>query len=289
MISLCNTTITLGSSAQVLIIAMGPPCILIAIFNAVAFFSMRLYTKTIYRLLLYKMISETVLSLMMSAGAIKYEHLPLMYVDAIVIFMIGASTILSNWLAIHVFVFAVCYKNPKALEPLYVATTVLICTSLSALYIAAVSLAPTADGCIANIAMGGACIVLTLGLLLSSATFMATLVTVMHRRWCVDGSPYKRQYKTTLQETIPFALYPSAYFLLLFPLLILSAHHVLPITRLKSTHDFRYVLPQVFCLLGCVLLMAHLVAVRFIQKCDRKPSMISRLEAQNGAYGSIQF
>ena len=39
-----------------------------------------------------------VLSLMMSAGAIKYEQLPLLYVDAIVVFMIAASTLFYHWL-----------------------------------------------------------------------------------------------------------------------------------------------------------------------------------------------
>lgn len=208
MSSLCNATVTLGSGAQISIFALGALCVLIAIFNAVALFSMRLHTKTIYRLLLYKMICETALSLMMSAGAIKYQHLPLLYVDAIVIFMVAASTVLYHWLGVHLFVFAVCYKNPKALEPLYVATTVLFCATLSALYIAAVFLAPASDGCIVNIAMGGSLVVVVLVLVLSSATFMATLVTVMYRSWCVRGSPYKRHYMTTLQESAPFAFIP---------------------------------------------------------------------------------
>lgn len=284
--NLCNTTVVLSSGAQICIIALGVPCLAIAILDIIALFSMRLHAKPLYRLVLYKVISEAVFSVTMAGAAIKYEDLPLIYLDAIVIFMATATILLYLWLAMHLFVYAVCYKNLKTLEPLYVASTVLLSVSLSALYIAVIKLVPAPHGCPMNIVMAGALVVLSLLLLLSAAAILSSSMTMIYRSWCKHESPYKRQYRATFKETIPFVVYPTAYVLFLCPLLILSIYHMIPISVLKSTHDFRYSLPQCFCVVGCLTVTVHLVVVRFIQKCERKSSMISTLVAQNGTYGS---
>ena len=283
----CNATVVLDSSAQIFIVVLGFPCLLIGIFDVVALLAMRLHTKVLYRLVLYKVICEVAFSIAMSGAAIKYERVPLLCIDAIFIFMVTACTMLCFCFSMHLLLFAVCYKNPKVLEPLYVAVTVGLSTVLSAFYLAFVQLDSSVRGCAYDTVMAGACTVVFLLLMLSSANLMVTTVTVMYRCWCKHETSFRRQYKATFKETIPFLLYPTVYGIFGFLLLSLSIHNAVPIAALKSTHNLRYTLPQGFCLLGCVLVMVHLSVVRFLQNHEQKPPMVSRLEAQNGMYGSV--
>lgn len=279
MSSSCNATVTPGEGVQTTIVVLGALCALVALFNAMALVLRRLYTNILYRLLLYKMATDCLLSLTMTAGAISYKQISLLYAGSIVVFMTAASVLFYHWFAVHLFISTVCCKNPTFAETFYVFATGLISGGVVALVIAGSALLPAAQACTVNEALWVAYVAMASLPVLSSAIVVAAfLITLCGSR----RGPNKRRHGEALRETVPFSVYPLVSSLFLALLLAMSA------APESMTHEFRCVLPQCVCALWTVALTAHLLAVRLTHKCERKSPIASSLESQNFTYGSMQ-
>lgn len=106
----------------------------VCLFAAVLVGILKLYQQTVYRLALYQVLAALVLGtvLVVEVIFVNYSNAPEAYHYACVavafflLYSMWMKVVCTVWLTVHVFCYAVMYKNLKKLEGIYVATSLLI-------------------------------------------------------------------------------------------------------------------------------------------------------------------
>ena len=108
--------------------------VLVCLLAAILVHRLKLYTKLVYRLALYQVLSALGMSSVsiMEVMFINYDDSPNIYgrickaIGFLLVYTEWIKLLFTMWVTFHLFCFAVLYKNLKKLEVLYVVTSLLV-------------------------------------------------------------------------------------------------------------------------------------------------------------------
>ena len=208
--SLISTGIVVGVSVVLWLIAV------------VLILALKLHTKLVYRLQLYQILSIFLLMFVFEVYLTKSRigctfYLCEFTLEIVLFFTLGAYLFLITWIVLHLFALAVCHKNLKKLEPLYVWSSVLIPFVLATVSFALLIVGTfrawnyevlthllhtsfTIEGIIGGLLIVMNCVtVIIIGLILCHRAY---------RRRNGYRSPSEQQHKKALCQMLPLLMYP---------------------------------------------------------------------------------
>ena len=223
----------------ILVSTNGIACF-VCLMAAILVFIMKLHNKPIYRLALYQVLAGLALAAAFLGQIFLIKHSKLSTEDAdgyenlcvafafLLLYAEWVKLVLTVWLTVHIFCFAVFLKNLKKFEPLYVVTSLLVPAGIALVPLLTKTyglagswcwIADWKNNCDANPLVEGATeqfalwygpAMVLLGL---SATAMITMVTVMACRICMHSTTtFARDNNwKALKQLLPLAIYPMLF------------------------------------------------------------------------------
>ena len=205
---------------------------------AVLVFTLKLHTKVVYRMALYQVLASLAFATA-EASQIVFSHSKKGTRDSLcaaigwlVVYTQSTKLLFTMWMTLHLFCFAVFYKNLKRFEVLYVGTSLLVPAAMSSVPLVTQSYGLNASGrcyillpndtryiaTIERLALwdGPAAIIL-----LMASTAVVVMVASLSRRVCLklQYEPIGRggQFRTALIQLLPLINGISGAFLNLYP------------------------------------------------------------------------
>ena len=250
------------------------------LFSLICLFGFKLHSKFLYRLAAYQVFASLLHALsgisqvsFLMGGTITPSS---SCVAVAFLYQVAGwmKLLLSAWLTLHVFSFAVFHKNLRKLEPLYITTSVLIPTVISSIPLITKVYGPSEAWCwimgksecesnykgfIEQLALW---FVPQSFLLVLESTAMMTMLAIVyyraHRR--EEGNPLfgREQNKKAFGQLLPLVAYPIAFCVLSVPTLVYRASD-------SSSNVFRMV--TVVCvpswsLIAGLTLILHIAVVK---------------------------
>ena len=259
-----------------IVVPLGGLSIAIFILEVIIVWSMRLCSKIVYRLALYQASCAVVYSTVILAGYVLLHYLKFSEVIgySILAYFTMAKFMFNMWLTVHLFFFAVCYKNCRKLEPLYVSSSLILPLLASAVYL----VINVPFGC-QLIRRGFSAILIVAGLILAlTSVIVVAIFAVLLRRNCKSNSSVGRHNRTAIKEMLPLIGYPLVIAIAIAPIaMIISAMAISNKSLLTPNfmHGVFAIVLQCFNFFSIIFLMVHIGVVTIIKKCEKK-SIISR-------------
>ena len=202
---------------------------------AVLVFTLKLHAKVVYRMALYQVLASLAFATT-EASQIVFSHSKKGTRDSLcaaigwlVVYTQSTKLLFTMWMTLHLFCFAVFYKNLKRFEVLYVGTSLLVPAAMSSVPLVTQSYGLNASGrcyillpnetryiaTIERLALwdGPAAIIL-----LMASTAVVVMVASLSRRVCLklQYEPIGRggQFRTALIQLLPLTAYPVLFFIL---------------------------------------------------------------------------
>ena len=231
---------------------------------------LKLHKTLVYRLALYQVLSAMEFSILWIAvlsQILNGSDYSLIVINALLLGSMVMKLMFTVWIVVHLFALAVFHKKLQRLEPLYVASSLLIPLMVTAviLYIG-----------LAGITSKYACMfedimyIIVFGVLVLTSWLIFTMGTVLCYRACrrrnLVLSEYDKQHKKALCEMLPLLLYPIMFLLLTTPIF---AYSVLDITtpEVYVPSDFIFsICAPIWSFTTSMFFMCHLCVVRHIRK-----------------------
>ena len=123
-----------STSVAIILGVSNGSSVFVCLFAAILVGIFKLYQQTVYRLALYQVLAALMLGtvLVVEVIFVNYQNAPETYhracvaVAFLLLYSMWVKVVSTVWVTVHVFCYAVRYKNLKKLEGIYVATSLLI-------------------------------------------------------------------------------------------------------------------------------------------------------------------
>ena len=166
-------------------------------------------------------------------------------------------TMLTFWIAIHLFALAMFHKNLKRLEPLYVVSSVFIPMAIGTMLFV-MDLPRLQDACGLTEAIGYRIIFAVMILISLLIVVMGTILCYRAcRRRSLALSEYGKQHKKVLYEMLPLLVYPIYFLLTSIPIIVSAG---------ASTSIMVEIFVPLWNFTASLLLIFHLCVVRHVRK-----------------------
>ena len=241
---------------------------------------LKLHKTLVYRLALYQVLSALEFSILWIASATLQFWLLQIFgscsegviLTGIVFgaLLLGSMLIklmFTVWIVIHLFALAVFHKNLQKLEPLYVASSLLIPLIVTAVLLA-VGLVTEPHHLISSSIQDIMYTITFAVLTLMSLPLLVVMLTVLCYRACRRRSfvvsEYDKQHKKALCEMLPLILYPILFLLLTIPIFGFSVRDLI-YSGLSASFVFTICAP-IWSLSTSLFFIIHLCVVRRLRK-----------------------
>ena len=271
---------------------------LVCMVAAVMVFVYKLHRKTIYRLALYQVFTALAMAAIhvSQAAIIKYgEELPL-YQDLckafayLSLFVEWTKLLLSAWVTLHLFCFAVFYRNLRRCELVYLVTSLVVPAVIASVPFTTDSYGLAGSWCwikIVDAYNGSVCreegvTVLTgrieqfalwygpsMFLLFTCSIAMTLMMCVLQRRLCrrrLDAGGrlcYKDEHWNAFKQLLPLAAYPIVYFIFNILPFIYRVYRAIVSHHRSAVHDTLAILSAIttsaWCLAAGLTLIVHIL------------------------------
>ena len=236
-------SVTNGTSAIVCLLA------------AILVFALKLHKKVVYRLALYQVLAA------LSFATVETLQIVFIHYKAgtannlctaigwLVVYTQWTKLMFTMWITLHLFCFAVCYKNPKKLEVLYVVTSLLVpavvaCVPLGThsyrlstsrrCYIYAENKTDSDEGVVVQVENFVLWDGPAFAILLAASIVMAAVVTKLARRLLTKVfvkyeaiSPDRDQFWRAFKQILPLAVFPMLFLVSMVPLALIDIYAAL--------------------------------------------------------------
>lgn len=231
--------------ATIIYASVGGTSVFVCLMAIILVFASGLYTQLIYRLALYQASSSLAfgLSCVLQLTYKYYNDDVNIYSKVCVSlgwftqFTCSLKLLFSMWMTSHLFLYAVCYRNVKKLEPWFAAGIVVLSFLVSSVPFATHSYGPSGSWCWIENLGGNSCSIQLAGvveqfalwyglalvvLLAQCAAIVVMICVVMVRvyrikRYHLLSSGSTRQYYNLLKQLFPLVSYPLLFTLLITP------------------------------------------------------------------------
>ena len=241
---------------------------------------LKLHKILVYRLVLYQVLSAMEFSILWIAeGALgidgftgeldntSYVYLekPTFVINALLLGSMVMKLMFTVWIVIHLFALAVFHKKLQRLEPLYVASSLIIPLMVTAVIIIK-GVVVLGEGQI-ECNIEDTIYIIVFGVLVLTSWLIFTMGTVLCYRACrrrnLVLSEYDKQHKKALCEMLPLLLYPILFLLLTAPIFAFSVLDIKFQSFLHSGLIFAICAP-IWSFSTSMFFMCHLCVVRHI-------------------------
>ena len=241
--------------------AVGTISVIVCLTAVILIVVLKLYRYFVYRLAVYQVLSAMLFGVVciMELVAIYYDKDPAslyhglcQFVGYLLVFSVWMKFFFTVWLTFHLFVFSVCFKNLKKLEPLYIVSSIVVPAAIAAVPLTTNSYG-LAQGwcqmknwngdCSSDIQRAGNIELLAIGfvplaiVLALNSTAVAVMVVILTTRACYykrketllgsTGNNYTQQLKA-LKEILPLIAYPILLLILFMPPFITRVYNTKP-------------------------------------------------------------
>lgn len=261
---------------------------------AIMVFAYKLHRKTVYRLALYQVLTAAAMAVIhvIQVVIIDYCEDVCKAFAYLTLFVEWAKLLLSTWVTLHLFVFAVFHKNLRRCEAVYVVTSLAIPALIASLPFATSSYGLAGSWCWIKsrtyVSNGSACYeerVLvgtieqfalwygpSLLLLFISSVAMVLMMIVLGQRMCggqLDTGKrhcrYKDQHWKAFKQLLPLAAYPIVYFIFTIPPFVYRVYRACVLNR-SIVHDglelTAAISTSAWCLAAGLTLIVHIIMTR---------------------------
>ena len=252
--------------------------------------ALKLHKKLVYRLAMYQVVSAIEFSILWIVAALytiailRFSVTILLFSDhthqrvvfeALLLGSMVMKVMFTVWIMIHLFALAVYHKNLQRLEPLYVASSLLIPVMVTVVLLAVGVLTKhymiSKYLCLIEDIM----YTITFAVLVVMSCLIVTMGAVLcyraYRRRNLVLSEYEKQHKKALCEMLPLLLYPILFLLLTMPIFGFSVIDLTGNYFLGQKNGFAFIMcAPMWSFSTSLLFIFHLCAVRHIRKRRQK-------------------
>ena len=249
---------------------------------------LKLHKTLVYRLAMYQVLSALVFSILWIAeGALgideftwrkentNFEYLENTFyafvINALLLGSMVMKLMFTVWIVVHLFALAVFHKKLQRLEPLYVASSLLIPLIVTAVIL------PIGVVSERHIISKYACMIedimyiIVFGVLVLTSWLIFTMGTVLCYRACrrrnLVLSEYDKQHKKALCEMLPLLLYPILFLLLTAPIFAYSVLDIKFSSFFDNTGGNVFaIFAPIWSFTTSMFFMCHLCVVRHFKK-----------------------
>ena len=259
---------------------------LVCMVAAVMVFVYKLHRKTVYRLALYQVFTALAMAAIhvSQAAIIKYrEELDLCKAFAYLsLFVEWMKLLLSAWVTLHLFCFAVFYRNLRRCELVYLVTSLVVPAVIASVPFTTHSYGLAGSWCwiqsrqvdVSNTSTGTIeQFVLWYGpsmfLLFTCSIAMTLMMCVLQRRLCrrrLDAGGrlcYKDEHWKAFKQLLPLAAYPIVYFIFNILPFIYRVYRAIVSHHRSAVHDTLEILSAIttsaWCLAAGLTLIVHIL------------------------------
>ena len=255
--------------------------VVVCLITMVIILALKLHKKLVYRMTIYWILSIILVLLIWEvfwAMKFKVSNIGKLYaLETMTIFCLWMYEFISTWFVLHLFALAMCHKNLKKLEPLYVGSSVLIPTVLAAVSFALLFIKGIPH-CSAFHVLGTiqgivACVLIVLN-------FVSVIIigaVLCHRAYRRRNGLSEQQHKKALCEMLPLLLYPVLAVVVTPALVIVQQ-------RFDNVVDSspRFIIPIIMLGWSAVFsfsVLSHLVVVIYVKR--QNTARINSLSSMN--------
>ena len=288
---MCNDSIY--KAALIVDSSTNGASVMACLLAVVMVFTSKLYRKTVYRLALYQVLAGEVLSLihLVQIVIISYDKNQNLYSKIceafayLTLFAELEKLLLTVWVTMHLFAFAVLHRNLRRCEVVYVATSLLVPAAVAGVPFATASYGLAGSWCWIIIkGRSNHCYADKAGiieqfalwygpsmvLLLIASITMVVIVVILARRWCmvrtIPSAGNQHAHRKALKQMIPLAAYPIVYFAFNVPPFIYRVYRAANVAHHNNgnyVHDVLAILTSVctaiWSLGAGLTLIAHII------------------------------
>lgn len=254
---------------------LGGLSIAIFILDLAMIWCKKLHSKIVYRLAFYQALCALVYSTFMMLGYFADQYFKVYNIVAFTVmaFLTLTKFMFNMWLTLHLYCFAVCYRDLRRLEPLYVSSSLLVPLLASSVYLTInipIGCHFIESGFIGLLILAGSLLAMT------SVVVVAIFVVLLRRHLTRDRHSAVSWYnRTALQEMLPLIAYPVVITFSLIPLAV-TAHYIKAEQNHKANSFYYGVFAielQSFNFFSIGLLAVHIIIVSIMKKCKKKVIM----------------
>ena len=231
---------------------------------------LKLHKTQIYRLAMYQVLSALVFSILWIVVSINPTVTLVVVIGALLLGSMVMKLMFTVWIVIHLFALAVFHKKLQRLEPLYVASSLLIPLMVTAVIL------PIGVVEKSHITSKYACMIedimftIVFGVLVFTSWLIITMGTVLCHRACrrrnLVLSDYDKQHKKALCEIVPLLLYPILFLLLITPIFVISVRDITRPEKVFPSGLIFSIFAPIWSFTTSMSLIYHLCVVRHLKK-----------------------
>lgn len=266
---------------------------------------LKLYKQLVYRMSLYlvssafafgivNIIHLVQLPILVYSESHQFNHPLCIAAGFLAVYFLFVKLLFTLSVTIHLFCFAVCYKNRTKLEPIYVVVSLSVPGLVSVIPFTTNTYGPAGGwcwienwryDCATNIDQTGVIqqfalwfAPATLGLVVTSALVL-TMMTILAYRAYGTSTVNSRSFRQALRQMLPLVIYPIIFCALLLPTL---AHRIYDAVPTSQTYEYMLVIMDAVCSSGYSLVAGLSLLVHIAVVVLSRRRLLTRSSGQAG-------
>ena len=273
-------------SVEIVFCVLNGTSVLVCLLAIILVFGLRLYTKIVYRLAIYQVLSALAFSTVETLQIIfvNYDKSPVYQrlcttIGWLVVYTQWMKLLLTVWLTVHLFCFGVLHKNLTKLEVLYIMSSLLVPAAIAVVPLLTDSYQINPLGCYIFTKNGTndaakiewfalwnlPAIVILFIASITMVVIIMKLAYMVHLRQKIEPITERDQYWKALKQLIPLAAFPILFFFFTIPGFVYALYAAENSTANVSVMVAAVFLPM-WSMASGITLLTHIAVARLYRK-----------------------